>query len=145
MLNLGSAVVLPEVFLKALTIARNLGDGRPTHFLAADFDMQRHYRPRLNVVQRPTRAGGEGYLLTGHHELLLPLLVWGVLEELGRAEAAAGGQASAVRRADLPTHATGASLRSMPPSCCAGPPPARLTPPAAPRSSPGPGPPCPAR
>jgi len=81
-LNLGSAVVLPEVFLKALTIARNLGDGRPTHFLAADFDMQRHYRPRLNVVQRPTRAGGEGYLLTGHHELLLPLLVWGVLEEL---------------------------------------------------------------
>lgn len=82
-LNLGSAVVLPEVFLKALTIARNLGDGRPTHFLAADFDMQRHYRPRLNVVQRPTRAGGEGYLLTGHHELLLPLLVWGVLEELG--------------------------------------------------------------
>ena len=82
-LNLGSAVVLPEVFLKALTIARNLGGGRPTHFLAADFDMQRHYRPRLNVVQRPTRAGGEGYLLTGHHELLLPLLVWGVLEELG--------------------------------------------------------------
>ena len=82
-LNLGSAVVLPEVFLKALTIARNLGAGRPTHFLAADFDMQRHYRPRLNVVQRPTRAGGEGYLLTGHHELLLPLLVWGVLEALG--------------------------------------------------------------
>ena len=82
-LNLGSAVVLPEVFLKALTIARNLGAGRPTHFLAADFDMQRHYRPRLNVVQRPTRAGGEGYLLTGHHELLLPLLVWGVLEDLG--------------------------------------------------------------
>ncbi len=82
-LNLGSAVVLPEVFLKALTIARNLEHGSPTHFLAADFDMQRHYRPRLNVVQRPTRAGGEGYLLTGHHELMLPLLVWGVLEALG--------------------------------------------------------------
>jgi hypothetical protein len=82
-LNLGSAVVLPEVFLKALTIARNLGEGRPTHFLAADFDMQRQYRPRLNVVQRPTRAGGAGYLLTGHHELMLPLLVWGVLEALG--------------------------------------------------------------
>jgi hypothetical protein len=82
-LNLGSAVVLPEVFLKALTIARNLGEGRPTHFLAADFDMQRHYRPRLNVVQRPTRAGGAGYLLTGHHEFMLPLLVWGVLEALG--------------------------------------------------------------
>jgi hypothetical protein len=82
-LNLGSAVVLPEVFLKALTIARNLDNGRPTHFLAADFDMQRHYRPRVNVVQRPTREGGEGYMLTGHHELMLPLLVWGVLEGLG--------------------------------------------------------------
>jgi predicted ATPase len=79
-LNLGSAVVLPEVFLKALTVARNLHAGRPTHFLAADFDMQRHYRPRVNVVQRPTRAGGEGYLITGHHELMIPLLVWGVLQ-----------------------------------------------------------------
>jgi hypothetical protein len=81
-LNWGSAVMMPEVFLKALTIARNTGGGRPTHFLAADFDMQRHYRPRVNVVQRPTRAGGSGFLLTGHHELLLPLLVWGVLEKL---------------------------------------------------------------
>jgi hypothetical protein len=81
-LNLGSAVVLPEVFLKALTVARNLHHGAPTHFLAADLDMQRHYRPRVNVVQRPTRAGGEGYLLTGHHELMVPLLVWGVLEQL---------------------------------------------------------------
>ena len=81
-LNLGSAVVMPEVFLKALTVARNTSQGRPTHFTAADFDMQRHYRPRMNVVQRPTRAGGSGYLLTGHHELLLPLLVWGVLEQL---------------------------------------------------------------
>jgi hypothetical protein len=83
-LNLGSAVVLPEVFLKALTVARNLHGGVPTHFLAADFDMQRHYRPRMNVVQRPTRAGGAGYLLTGHHELMVPLLVWGVLQELER-------------------------------------------------------------
>lgn len=81
-LNWGSAVLMPEVFLKALTIARNTGAGRPTHFLAADFDMQRHYRPRVNVVQRPTQAGGSGFLLTGHHELLLPLLVWGVLEKL---------------------------------------------------------------
>jgi hypothetical protein len=81
-LNWGSAVMMPEVFLKALTIARNLGGGSPTHFVAADFDMQRHYRPRVNVVQRPTRAGGTGFLLTGHHELLLPLLVWGVLEKL---------------------------------------------------------------
>lgn len=84
-LNWGSAVLMPEVFLKALTIARNTGKGRPTHFTAADFDMQRHYRPRVNVVQRPTRAGGTGFLLTGHHELLLPLLVWGVLEKLERA------------------------------------------------------------
>jgi hypothetical protein len=81
-LNWGSAVILPEVFLKALTIARNLNQGRPTHFLAADLDMQRHYRPRLNVVQRPTRLGGSGYLLTGHHEIMIPLLVWGVVEQL---------------------------------------------------------------
>lgn len=82
-LNLGSAVVLPEVFLKALTIARNLGEGRPTDFLAADFDMIRHYRPRVNVVERPTKAGGTGLLLTGHHELLLPLLAWAVADALG--------------------------------------------------------------
>jgi hypothetical protein len=85
-LNLGSAVLMPEVFLKALTIARNLEGGKPTHFTAADFDMQRHYRPRLNVVQRPTRAGGTGFLLTGHHEILIPLLVWGVLEDLEKGE-----------------------------------------------------------
>jgi hypothetical protein len=84
-LNWGSAVIMPEVFLKALTIARNLGGGRPTHFLAADFDMQRHYRPRVNVVQRPTLGGGTGVQLTGHHELMLPLLVWAVLELLERA------------------------------------------------------------
>jgi hypothetical protein len=81
-LNWGSAVMMPEVFLKALTVARNTGAGHPTHFVAADFDMQRHYRPRVNVVQRPTQAGGSGFLLTGHHELLIPLLVWGVLEKL---------------------------------------------------------------
>jgi deoxyhypusine synthase len=85
-LNWGSAVLMPEVFLKALTIARNLEAGRPTHFTAADFDMQRHYRPRVNVVQRPTRAGGSGFLLTGHHEILLPLLVWGVLEAVEKSE-----------------------------------------------------------
>ncbi|HYF39089.1 MAG TPA: hypothetical protein VD930_05345 [Gemmatimonadales bacterium] len=81
-LNWGSAVIMPEVFLKALTVARNLEGGKPTHFTAADFDMQRHYRPRVNVVQRPTRGGGQGFLLTGHHELLIPLLVWGVLDKL---------------------------------------------------------------
>ena len=82
MLNLGSAVILPEVFLKALTIARNLGEGRPTRFLAADFDMIRQYRPRMNVVERPTAAGGTGIHLTGHHELMLPLLAWAVREAL---------------------------------------------------------------
>lgn len=82
-LNLGSAVMMPEVFLKALTVARNLNDGRPRDFLAADFDMIRHYRPRMNVVQRPTRAGGVGVQLTGHHEIMIPLLVWGLLEALG--------------------------------------------------------------
>lgn len=85
-LNWGSAVLMPEIFLKALTIARNLHQGRPTHFTAADFDMQRHYRPRVNVVQRPTRAGGSGFLLTGHHEILIPLLVWGVLEAMEKSE-----------------------------------------------------------
>jgi hypothetical protein len=81
-MNWGSAVVLPEVFLKALTVARNLGGGRPTHFTAADFDMQRHYRPRVNVVERPTLAGGRGIQLTGHHEILIPLLAWSVLARL---------------------------------------------------------------
>lgn len=81
-LNLGSAVMMPEVFLKALTIARNLGEGRPIGFLAADFDMIRHYRPRMNVVQRPTRNHGIGISITGHHELMLPLLVWGIFDAL---------------------------------------------------------------
>jgi hypothetical protein len=81
-LNLGSAVVLPEVFLKALTIARNLGAGKPKDFLAADFDMIKQYRPRMNVVSRPTKAGGTGIMITGHHEVMVPLLVWGILEEL---------------------------------------------------------------
>lgn len=83
-LNLGSAVVMPEVFLKALTVARNLHGGRPTGFTACDCDMQRHYRPRVNVVERPTQGpgGGRGVQLTGHHEILLPLLVWGVLARL---------------------------------------------------------------
>lgn len=85
-LNLGSAVVMPEVFLKALTIARNLGEGQPTGFLAADFDMIRHYRPRMNVVQRPTRGHGIGIQITGHHELMLPMLVWGVLDAIEQAE-----------------------------------------------------------
>ena len=82
-LNLGSAVVMPEVFLKALTIARNLNGGKPTDFTACDCDMQRHYRPRVNVVERPTLAGGRGIQLTGHHEILVPLIAWAVLARLG--------------------------------------------------------------
>jgi hypothetical protein len=82
-LNLGSAVIMPEVFLKALTIARNLHAGKPTGFTTCDLDMQRHYRPRVNVVQRPTQGSGKGYEITGHHEIMVPLLVWAVVEELG--------------------------------------------------------------
>ena len=81
-LNLGSAVIMPEVFLKALTIARNLGGGKPTGFVTADFDMTRHYRPRMNVVQRPTLEGGKGYEVTGHHEIMVPLLAWAIVERL---------------------------------------------------------------
>ena len=81
-LNLGSAVIMPEVFLKALTIARNLDQGKPRNFVTVDLDMQRHYRPRMNVVQRPTLDGGKGYEITGHHEIMVPLLVWGVLDRL---------------------------------------------------------------
>jgi hypothetical protein len=81
-LNLGSAVIMPEVFLKALTIARNLNAGKPTAFTTCDLDMQRHYRPRVNVVQRPTQGSGKGYEITGHHEIMVPLLVWGVVEAI---------------------------------------------------------------
>jgi hypothetical protein len=77
-LNLGSAVIMPEVFLKALTIARNLNSGKPQNFVTVDLDMQRHYRPRVNVVQRPTLQSGKGYELTGHHEIMVPLLAWAV-------------------------------------------------------------------
>jgi hypothetical protein len=81
-LNLGSAVIMPEVFLKALTVARNLHDGQPTHFTTCDLDMQRHYRPRMNVVQRPVLAGGQGFEITGHHEIMVPLLAWAVIDRL---------------------------------------------------------------
>jgi len=81
-LNFGSAVVLPEVFLKALTVARNLGHNAHG-FITANFDMLRHYRPQVNVVQRPTQTGGKGYQFTGHHEIMIPLLVGGILEGIG--------------------------------------------------------------
>lgn len=72
-INFGSAVLLPEVFLKALTVARNLY-GSVNKFSAANFDMIQHYRPNINVVDRPTISGGKRYRFTGHHEIMMPLL-----------------------------------------------------------------------
>jgi hypothetical protein len=72
-INFGSTVILPEVFLKALTVARNLY-GNITGFSAANFDMIQHYRPNINVVDRPTIKGGKKYSFTGHHEIMMPLL-----------------------------------------------------------------------
>ncbi|HEY7527617.1 MAG TPA: hypothetical protein VH660_00575 [Candidatus Deferrimicrobiaceae bacterium] len=80
-LNVGSAVVLPEVFLKAVAVARNLG--RPlSRITTVNMDFIRHYRPDANVVTRPTRAGGKGYHLIGPHEILFPLLMAAVAERL---------------------------------------------------------------
>ncbi|HTE06148.1 MAG TPA: hypothetical protein VK824_08130, partial [Planctomycetota bacterium] len=84
--NLGSAVVMPEVFVKALNVARNLGES-VEGFATANMDMLRHYRPRVNVLERP---GGEALEITGHHELNLPLLRWAVLRLAAQREAAAG-------------------------------------------------------
>lgn len=81
-LNAGSAVLLPEVFLKALTVARNLGH-RVEDFAAVNFDMIRHYRPLSNVVSRPTRPNGWGAHFTGQHEILLPLLSAALTDRLG--------------------------------------------------------------
>ena len=71
--NLGSAVVMPEVFLKALTVARNLG-ASVEDFTTANLDMIQHYRPTENVLRRPTRSSGRALAVTGHHEVLVPLL-----------------------------------------------------------------------
>jgi hypothetical protein len=79
-LNVGSAVILPEVFLKAVSAVRNLGHPL-AGFTTANFDFLQHYRPRVNVVERPhAGAGGAGYCITGHHELMLPLLAAALLE-----------------------------------------------------------------
>ncbi|MST54632.1 hypothetical protein FYJ74_01000 [Pyramidobacter sp. SM-530-WT-4B] len=72
-LNLGSAVIMPEVFLKALSLARNLGF-KIKNFTTANMDMIQHYRPRMNVVTRPVQNSGRGYAITGHHEIMIPLL-----------------------------------------------------------------------
>jgi deoxyhypusine synthase len=83
-INLGSAVVMPEVFLKAMNLARNLGR-KVTDFTAADMDFIRHYRPQNNVVERPTENSGRRVILTGHHEVMFPLLAAAIREELAAA------------------------------------------------------------
>jgi hypothetical protein len=80
-LNCGSAVVLPEVVLKAVSAVRNLGNPL-ARFHTVNFDFLQHYRPRVNVVERPhAGSGGAGYAITGHHELLLPLLAAALIEK----------------------------------------------------------------
>jgi hypothetical protein len=79
-LNLGSAVLLPEIFLKAVTLCRNLGHTLK-HFTTVNMDFIQHYRPNTNVVRRPTHGGGRGYALTGHHEIMFPLLAALVIEQ----------------------------------------------------------------
>jgi hypothetical protein len=80
-LNVGSAVVMPEVFLKAVSAVRNLGHPLGG-FTTANFDFLQHYRPRVNVVERPhAGAGGAGYAITGHHELMIPLLAAALIEK----------------------------------------------------------------
>lgn len=80
-LNLGSAVILPEVFLKTITLGRNLGRAL-RHITTVNMDFLAHYRPLTNVVKRPTQKGGSGYSLIGHHELMFPLLAAAVREQL---------------------------------------------------------------
>ena len=79
--NIGSAVLMPEVFLKALTLVRNLGY-RVESIVTANFDFIRQYRPLINVVDRPTSLGGAGYSFTGHHEIMIPLLAAMIIEQL---------------------------------------------------------------
>ncbi len=82
-LNVGSAVIMPEVFLKALTVARNLGNP-VREFTSATFDMIRQYRSSENVMRRPTHLGGKGVYIVGHHEINLPLLFAAVKEAVGK-------------------------------------------------------------
>ncbi len=78
-INLGSAVLLPEIFLKAVTLVRNLGHSLQ-HFTTVNMDFVQHYRPNTNVVRRPTQGGGRGFAITGHHEIMFPLLAAAVVE-----------------------------------------------------------------
>jgi hypothetical protein len=82
-INLGSAVIIPEVFVKALNLARNLGH-RVDDLLTIDMDFARQYRPQVNVVARPTQDSGRGYHFTGHHEIMFPLLCAAVAEAYRR-------------------------------------------------------------
>jgi hypothetical protein len=79
-INLGSAVLLPEIFLKAVTLARNLGFTLQ-HFTTVNMDFVQHYRPNTNVVRRPTQGGGRGFAITGHHEIMFPLLAAAIIEK----------------------------------------------------------------
>ena len=82
-INAGSAVVMPEVFLKALSTVRNLGY-EVRDFTTVNLDFFQHYRPRVNVVERPhAQSGGRGYSLTGHHEIMIPLLAAALIESSG--------------------------------------------------------------
>jgi len=80
-INAGSAVIMPEVFLKAITLVRNLGH-KLDDFTTVNLDFIRHYRPMTNVVNRPTLGKGKGYSIVGHHEILIPLIAAGVIESL---------------------------------------------------------------
>jgi len=80
-INLGSAVILPEVFLKALNVARNLGN-TVENITTVNMDFIQHYRPRENVLKRPTLKSGRNYALTGHHEIMFPLLAAAIIEEV---------------------------------------------------------------
>lgn len=96
-LNVGSAVILPEVFLKALALARNLGH-KVERLTTVNLDFIRHYRPSVNVVERPTRLGGRGISLVGHHEILVPLLAASLVEAAARTDARRGSAERGPRR-----------------------------------------------
>jgi hypothetical protein len=103
LLNVGSAVILPEVFLKALALARNLGHP-VSRITTINCDFIRQYRPETNIVARPTRLAGRGISLIGQHEILIPLLVAGVIER----QAAAARERPRVKRKAVASKAPGA-------------------------------------
>ena len=83
-MSFGSAVIMPEVFLKAITVVRNLGYPL-RNFYTAVFDMNLHYRPKTNIVDRPTKSGGKGYYFVGHHEIMIPLFYHALKDKLQNA------------------------------------------------------------